>query len=152
MYVLFTVDFENNPLRMNVFNNMLADLPSVGRFMPMIGKYNGKAEHSFICRTEDFDEFIRDTGWIAGQESILHVAQGNKMECWLEYFDDREDVSLGCMHQVCAEEAAQAEAYTYSPSLNCYWIAKEGNPDGSYSRSVNQYRPAPVAALQIAAE
>jgi len=142
MYTIFTIDFENNPHHMNVFSNFIAGLngKATGTFLPMIGSYEGKKEHCFICRTDDFEAYIRGTIYIKGQDSILHVAQGNKMEAWLEYLDDRKDVQLGHMHQVCEEEARASADWTYSPSLNAYWIAKEDNPDGSYARSVAAYR------------
>lgn len=155
-YVIFSIDFENNPVQMNLFHNFLADcrLDSVGEFVPMIGSYKGQKEHSFICRREDFDTYLRDTRWVEKQESILHVASGNKMEATLEYIDGsgRADEPLGCMHQVCREEAYASEAYTYSPSLNAYWIAKQGNPDGSYRRSIQQYRMPVTDEQPIAAE
>ena len=141
-YVIFTIDFENNPHRMNIFMNFIAEkAPDMaGNVLPMIGCYKGKREHSFICREDDFNEFIRNTAFMRGQESILIVASGNKMEAVLEYLSDGRIVGLGCMHEVCKEEAMQAEAWTYRPDLDVYWIAKEGNPDDSYERSVAEFR------------
>jgi hypothetical protein len=155
-YVIFTIDFENNPLRMNVFLNHIAALPRgemQGEIIPMLGCYKGQKEHSFICNAQDFDIHIRGTEFIKGQESILHVASGNKMEAYLEYLADGRTEQLGCMHQVPREEALQSEAYTYRPDMNCYWVAKQGNPDGSYAESVARYRmPATDEQLAVAAE
>ena len=158
--VIFTIDFENNPLRMNVFMNRIAEAKAFGQLrgdiLPMLGKYNGKAEHCFICTLEDFDNHIRGSEYIKRQESILLVASGNKMEVGLEYLATGRVVDLGCMHEVCPEEAAQAPAWSYRPDMGVYWIAKKGNPDDSYARSVKKYRRAPmlspVHAMPIAAE
>lgn len=143
-YVVFTIDFEHNPLKMSVFMNYLADMKREGvikgNVLPMFGKYAGKLENSFIISLDDYRSAVENTRFLDGQESILHAASGNKMECWLEYPADGRTEVLGHMHQVCEEEAKQAEAYTYSPSMNAYWIAKEGNPDNSYRESVAKYR------------
>jgi len=141
-YVIFTIDFEHNPHRQNIFMNYLAERASemVGNVIPMLGSYKGVAENSFICRKDDFDKHLRWSVFLSGQESILHVASGNKMEATLEYLADGSMVPLGCMHQVCKEEAMQAEAYSYRPDLDIYWIAKQGNPDNSYADSVAKYR------------
>lgn len=140
--VIFSIDFENNPLRMNVFKNYCAEIADrmQGHVLDMIGCYNGKREHSFICRMDDFDEFFRGSIFLAGQESIMTVASGNKMEVGLEYLADGRIVDLGCMHEVCEEEAMQASAWSYRPDLKTYWIAKRGNPDDSYAKSVAKYR------------
>lgn len=69
------------------------------------------------------------------------VASGNKMEVGLEYLNGkRKIVDLGCMHEVCREEAMQADAWTYRPDMGVFWIAKKGNPDDSYRKSVAKYR------------
>lgn len=151
MYTLFTIDFENNPFRMNIFNNFIAEKRSEmqGNVVPLIGCYKGQRENSFICRTDDFNDFIRDTAFMAGQESVIHVASGNKMESRLEYLDGTTPgENLGCMHSVCREEALASEAWTHNPLTGDYWIAKQGNPDNSYRNSVAQYRGnAPVIAV-----
>jgi hypothetical protein len=143
-YVIFTIDFEHDPQRMNVFMNYIADCQREGTMqgncLPMLGCYKGKRENSFIIDRDDYLRCISDTRFMAGQESILHVASGNKMEVHIEYLADGRVEFLGSMHQVCREEAEQAEAWTYRPDMKCYWIAKKGNPDNSYSESVARYR------------
>ena len=133
MYTLFTIDFEHNPLRMNVFNNFLrqCEKTSDGNFVPIIGCYKGKLENAFICTQSDFNRFIRGTVYIVGQESVLHIASGNKQEAHLEYLADGRRESLGSMHQVTREEAMASDGWTYRPDLDIYWVAKKGNPDHS---------------------
>lgn len=142
MYTIFTIDFENNPFRMNVFMNYVSSLVNdlKGNVLPMVGCYKGKKEHCFICRTDDFNHHFRHSAYIAGQESILHVAGGNKMETVLEYLDGTTpSKGLGCMHAVCREEAMEADNWTYCPQRKAYWIAKVGNPDNSLKESREKY-------------
>lgn len=131
-FTIFSIDFKNNPLRMNVFMNYLALCKRAGmsgNVIPMIGSYKGQMEHSFICNRSDFDLFIRGTVYIRGQESVLHVASGNKMETHLEFLADGTLVALGSMHEVSREQAMASDAWTYRPDMGVYWVAKEGNPD-----------------------
>lgn len=147
--VIFSIDFENNPLRMNVFKNYVAEHSHMmnGHVLDMIGSYEGKREHCFICRLDDFDQLFRNSAYLAGQESVLLVASGNKMEVGIEYLKDvsryrtkGKVIDLGCMHEVCEEEAKQSPSWTYRPDLKSYWIAKRGNPDDSYAKSVAMFR------------
>lgn len=155
-YVIFTIDFENNPHRMNIFQNYIAEEKRAGRMqgncIPMLGKYKGQKEHCFIIGKDDYLRCISGTRYIEGQESILHVASGNKMEVHIEYLADGRTEGLGCMHSVCREEALQAEAYSHRPDLNRYWIAKPGNPDNSYRESVARFRVPATDEHMMAAE
>jgi hypothetical protein len=141
-YVIFSIDFENNPHRLNIFQNYCHQSRPymVGNVIPCFGKYEGEAEHSFLCAVEDFEDFFRKSIYLKGQESILHVASGNKMEVSIEYLDTGTMHSLGNMHQVTSEEALAAQDYTYLPSTGNYYVCKRGNPDGAYERSVQEYR------------
>lgn len=147
-YVIFSIDNENNPMAMNVFMNHIAEVRRVfntSNLTPCMGSYKGQKENAFIWHVSDFDRYLRGTAYIQNQESVLHVASGNKMEAYLEYLGS--DIGsgpytepAGQMHQVCKEEAMQSEAYTYRPDLNLYWVAKQGNPDGSFRRSKEEYQ------------
>jgi hypothetical protein len=134
MSVIFSIDNENNPLILNQFQGFLAGLELVGGFANCIGIYKGQSEHSWIMDSQDFDAFVRGSHWIAGQESILHVASGNKMESRLEFLADGSKVALGSLHWVTQEEAIAAGDYTYRcpddyfPN-GAYYVARKGNPD-----------------------
>lgn len=129
MYTIFSIDFENNPLRLSIFKAFLAECAMRGAVVPIIGSYKGQTEHSFLCRRDDFEAYIRGTAFMQGQESVLHVASGNKMETTLEYLDGRPSEFLGCMQQVTYEEAMTHDSWSYRPDINIYWVAKPGNPD-----------------------
>lgn len=140
MYAIFSIDGVDNPFNLNIFNNYIAQPCCASRVGIRVGCYKGKKELSYVCSKHVFEEYIRDTIYIAEQESILWVASGNKQEAHLEYLADGRIEPLGCMHSVCREEAEQADAYTMDPKTGNFWIAKEGNNDGSYRRSCEQYR------------
>jgi len=143
-YVIFSIDNEDNPFAMHLFMDyidMVRSRAKTSNLIPCVGSYRGQKENALMWSLKDFNEHIRGTIFVAQQESILHVASGNKMEAELEYLQKPTfNFFIGCMHQVCKEEALASEAYTYRPDLNMYWVAKHGNPDGSYRRSKEAFQ------------
>jgi len=144
-YVIFSIDNEDNPHSMHIFRGyirMVRESYKTSNLIPCVGSYKGKKENAFMWSLQDFNKHIRGSVYVEHQESILHVASGNKMEASLEYLDPDGQFYefLGCMHQVCKEEALASEAYTYRPDLYMYWVAKHGNPDGSYRRSKEAFQ------------
>lgn len=143
-YVIFSIDNEDNPHSMQAFLDTIVDIQiehNTSTMIPCVGSYKGKKEDAFMWSLRDFDDHIRGSVFVKHQESVLHVASGNKMEAELEYLSEQGfRIFLGCMHQVCKEEALASDAYTYRPELNMYWVAKHGNPDGSYRRSKEAFQ------------
>jgi len=144
-YVIFSIDNEDDPFSMRTFMNyidMVRSRAKTSNLIPCVGSYKGQKENAFMWSLKDFNAHIRGSIFVTRQESILHVASGNKMEAELEYLDDAATfrMFIGCMHQVCKEEALVSHAYTYRPDLNMYWVAKHGNPDGSYRRSKEAFQ------------
>lgn len=143
-FVIFSFDNATDPHTANKFANYCAEMQGdmQGFVLPVLGKYNGNLERGAICRSDDFEAFFRGSHFLTNQESILHVAKGNKMEAHLEYLEGSKSAqpgtrtSLGCMHVVCAEEALASDAWTYRPDLDMYWVAKTGNPDNSLKDSM----------------
>lgn len=144
MYTIFCIDFEQNPLRMNVFMNWMQD-QGIG-YKPIIGCYNYGRENAFIVLRDDFEKHIRNHRSIRGQESFLHISGGNKMEAVLEWADNGQLEGLGCLHEVCEEEAMMAPHWSYRPDMKTYWIAKKGNPDKSLAESKAKFQQDAVAA------
>ena len=141
-YVIFSIDNESNPMALKAFEGYIHDIQfdcASDLYTKLVGCYKGQKENAWIWSLEDFNKHLRGRVWIAEQESILHVASGNKMEATLEYLDNTPNVELGCMHQVCRAEALASEAYTYRPDLDIYWVAKHGNPDDSFKRSKKEF-------------
>ena len=134
MSVIFSIDHEASPVIRAAFVAHVSSLPLQGGFVQCLGVYKGQSENAFMMDSDDFNSFIRASRWIANQESILHVASGNKQEARLEFLADSSRVSLGCMHNVEREIALANGDYTfrypdeYFPR-GAWFIAKAGNPD-----------------------
>ena len=145
-YVIFSIDNEDDPSSIYTFAARIGRVRNrakTSNLIPCVGSYKGQKENAFMWSLKDFNDHIRGTIFVAQQESILHVASGNKMEAELEYLQPDAVTThefIGCMHQVCKEEALVSDAYTYRPDLNMYWVAKHGNPDGSYRRSKEAFQ------------
>ena len=134
MSVIFSIDHESNPVIRAAFVAYVSGLPLQGGFAQCLGVYKGQGENSFMMDSGDFAQFIRNSDWIKNQESVLHVASGNKQEAVLDFLSDGSRVSLGNIHNVDREEAIASGDYTfrfpdeYFPR-GAYFIARKGNPD-----------------------
>lgn len=130
MYAIFSIDNWHNPATLNRFLNHFLHHPERrDNLQPVIGVYKGAAEIAFIASPEDFAAIVAGSDWIKGQESVLRVAMGNKMECHLEFADGRDDVPMGHMCEVTEKEAKANGDFTYLPSIGTYYIAADRNPD-----------------------
>ena len=128
-FIIFSVDNEANPINRAAFVSYIANCDKRGACVPVIGCYKGVREFSWIIHKDDFDKYVKNSGFVDNQESFLQVASGNKMETVLLFPASGERVPLGCMHQVDESEALASDAWTYRPDMGVYWIAKSGNPD-----------------------
>lgn len=95
-----------------------------GNMVMCIGAYKGVLEDSFILCVEDFDKFVRNSGYLDNQESVLHV-RGMRMHCEFEYLVSGSKEGSGLLVQVTAQEAFKSDGWTYRPDMNTYWIIKE---------------------------
>lgn len=130
MYAIFSIDNEKNPAVLNQFAAYFWNHPErKDNLLPAIGVYKGQAEHSFIVSPEDWENIVKPSDFIKGQESVLFVAMGNKMECHLEFLATGEILPLGHMCEVSAQEAILSGDFTYLPSTGVYYIAADRNPD-----------------------
>lgn len=134
MSVIFSIDSEANPLIKAAFVAHVSGLPLQGGFVQCIGSYKGAREFAFMMDSGDFAEFVAGSEWIKGQESVLHVASGNKQEATLEFLQSGKMEGIGCMVNVSRDDAMAQDAWTYRfpdeffPD-GAYFIAREGNPD-----------------------
>jgi len=95
-----------------------------GNMVMCIGAYKGVLEDSFILCVEDFNNLVRGSSYLKGQESVLHV-RGMRMHCEFEYLVSGSKESSGLLVQVTAQEAFKSDGWTYRPDMNTYWIIKE---------------------------
>ena len=134
MSVIFSIDGEANPIIRAAFVSFVVNSSRAGGFVQCLGVYKGKGENSFMMDSGDFAAFVRGSDWIKGQESVLHVASGNKQEATLEFLASGDKIGLGNMHNVDREEAIASGDYTYRyPDeylpKGAYFVARAGNPD-----------------------
>lgn len=134
MSVFFSIDNEANPIIRAAFVAHVSALSLAGGFLQCLGVYKGQSEFSFAMDSGDFDQYVKGSEWIKGQESVLHVASGNKQEAILEFLQSGEFVGIGCMKNVSREEAIAAGDYTFRfPDQffpdGAYFVAFDGNPD-----------------------
>ena len=80
-YTIFSIDHAHDLHTMAKFLRLM-DTHEVmqrakGNCKLMIGSYRGKLEYSFITLTEDFETFIKESGYVDGQESMLQMSECN---------------------------------------------------------------------------
>lgn len=120
--VIFAIDNDNDTHVVAKFMRHVDTLRAMGKIDPvvqLVGCYKGKLERSYMMRADQF-EYVRD--YIKGQESILRVPGDVRQPCVLEYLAGSKRVGLGPMREVQASEALQAEAWTYSPVSDKYFV------------------------------
>jgi hypothetical protein len=133
--VIFSIDNGENPNTALLFESSFNNHPKrSSNLTPAYGCYEGATEKSYVCNRKDFNEIVVAWGWVSNQKCVLGVTSCNKAYAQLEYANGDIE-QFGCMHSVTEEEALSSTEYTYRPDLNCYWIAKTGNPDNSFRES-----------------
>jgi hypothetical protein len=126
-YVIFSID-KVSDLRTKAKFLRYIDTQRVMNYMKgtmvlCIGCYKGVLEDSFIIRSDDFDTFVRNSGYVDNQESVLHV-RGKRMHCEFEYLKGGCDGG-GRLIEVTPRTAFNSDGWTYRPDMNTYWIIKE---------------------------
>lgn len=134
MSVIFSIDGEANPIIRAAFVSFVVNSSRAGGFAQCLGVYKGQVENAFMMDSGDFDKLIRGSEWIKWQESVLHVASGNKQEATLEFLISGMKIGLGNMHNVEKDEALASGDFTYRyPDeyfpKGAYFVARAGNPD-----------------------
>lgn len=126
-YVIFSIDNVSDLHTKAKFLRYVDTLRAMnylkGTMKLCIGSYNGILEDSFIIRGDDFERYIRSSGYLDNQESLLHV-RGKGMVCVFEYLVGGLDPA-GRLVQVNASEAMTKSGWTYRPDLNIYWTLEE---------------------------
>lgn len=56
-----------------------------GSIETCLGMYEGVPELSFMCLVVDFDEHIRDSGFVSEQECFLRIPGDTRQPCVLEF-------------------------------------------------------------------
>lgn len=133
-YVIFSIRSESNPMIVTQFKAMWADHFG-SAIRNMIGCWDGLMEHSWMCTTEQFDEFFNAQpvlfhAEVVQQECVLLVSECNKQYCALVGLSPSAVAQdAGCMHVVSREEAIHSKGWTYDPRKKQFWMTKPDNPD-----------------------
>jgi len=132
-YTIFSIDNVSDLHSMAKFLRHVDTLRAMsqlrGNMIQCIGSYKGELEVSFMCRSDDFEAYILNSGYVDNQESILRVSECNKQYAELYFLAEQGRVSIGSLKSVDKATAMGHDAWTYRPDLNTYWIAVDGNPD-----------------------
>lgn len=91
---------------------------------PLMGKYRGQSEYSFISKMSDYP---RIAPWLDEEESILHIHSFNSRDepkATLKYLKAGTEEYLGRMVAVLREEALQHDSWTFDPTYGNYFVCK----------------------------
>lgn len=86
-----------------------------------VGSYKGVLERSYMIPLVDFNNHVRDSGYVSQQESFLHVPGDVRQPCVLEYSDGSRE-SLGAMRQVTKDKVGDYDAWTYVEATGHYFV------------------------------
>lgn len=106
-----------------VINAFKAAMANVGiPAKPLMGRYKGQNEFSFISRMSDYN---RIAPWLNTEESILHIHgydSRDRPRATLRYMQSGREQDLGRMVPVSRDVALRQDAYTYDPIYKAYFI------------------------------
>jgi len=89
---------------------------------PLVGRYKGHDEHSFISRMSDFEAIAP---WLNAEESILHIHgydARDRPRATLRFLAEGREIDLGKMIPVSRDEALSQDSYTYDPTYGAYFV------------------------------
>jgi hypothetical protein len=126
-YVLFSIDRVSDVHTLAKFIRYIDTLEVMnktrGRMKLCFGSWEGMMEQSFIMRQDDFDTFVRNSGYVTDQASFLHVPDDVRQPCVLEY-QDGSRFGVGPMRKVTKDYAMMQKGWTYRPDIDCYYVAE----------------------------
>jgi hypothetical protein len=118
---------EQNIVRTNLLSDMIEDLNIT--FVPVVGRYRGTDENSFLCvpsSREEFEALVSFALDNFGQESVLLNSNGGVLNMargvYLSYAL-RCDMVARRLVRVTEAQALNSDAYTYRPDNQTFWVA-----------------------------
>jgi hypothetical protein len=124
-YVIFSIDKWYDLHTLAKFTRHLDTLRSMGKLEGevklIIGSYEDKPELSFICMQSDFNNFVKDSGYVDNQDSFLYVGDEKGMPARLI---DKEGKMLdgGRLKEVGPLMAFEESSWSYRPDLNKFYV------------------------------
>jgi hypothetical protein len=132
-YTIFSIDnhtdWHTSAKFMRYVDEITAMNKVKGNFIQCVGSWENTIEPSFICRTDDFLNYLLPSGYLDNQSCVLQVSECNKQYAQLLSIPDLVPHYIGSLKCVPKEEALKHSAWTYRPDINQYWITVKENPD-----------------------
>lgn len=125
-YVIFSIDHWYELHTLAKFTRHVDTLRSMGKLegqvFLLIGCYQDRPELSFICTEKDFNDHIRDSNFVNGQKSFLHVGDESKMPAWIKDWEGNtlDSGRLRVRNNVVA--LAEYGDWSYRPDLNIFYV------------------------------
>lgn len=109
--------------RLNEFAAYIVEKDLKRFIKSLIGCYKGAEEPRFCMDIDMFNEHVKPSGFVTGQESYLTVTRCAQHYTTLVYFDeDMPDEGLGRMVEVSEQRAKMEDAWSYDPTQDMYFI------------------------------
>ncbi len=124
-YVLFSIDNADDLRTMAKFLSTMDKLRALdklkGEIKLCIGSYQDVMEYSFLCRKDDFEEHVRNSGFIDNQDSIL-VLEGDDMQASIEFLQENKRIlKMGRLVSVDKDVALTHGGWTYVIESGLYY-------------------------------
>lgn len=104
--VLFAIDDDKNLHSVAKFLRYVDTAKAMGKLIGTvqfaIGKWNGEYEQSYLMYAKDFDEHVRDSGYVNDQDCFLRIPGSTRQPCILDYQGKKYE-PVGKMRQVDTE-------------------------------------------------
>ena len=126
--VIFAIDNNTDLHTVSKFLSHVDKLVAMGKvkgpFVQCIGSYNGELETSYMADERDFINFIKHSGYVDNQESVLYIPGDVRQPCILVFTNGSNTLSLGAMEQIPAIEAMACHSWTYVIETGSYFTTK----------------------------
>ena len=123
--VIFAIDNNTNTHTVAKFMRYLDTVRAMrkmnGTVTHCIGYWEGTLEPSYMMDQTDFDVHVKDSGFVDGQDCVLHVPGDTRQPCTIVEPNGTQH-SVGPMREVTASEAMKAAAWTYVQATGKYFV------------------------------
>tara|TARA_R110000772_G_scaffold190081_1_gene300956 strand:- start:102 stop:503 length:402 start_codon:yes stop_codon:yes gene_type:complete len=94
-----------------------------GNVISCIGAYDGLLEPSYIMDKRDFNEVVKNSGYVDNQECILEIPSDTRQPCTLLY-KNGDVKSVGAMYSISKEDAMSVTSWKYVMETGTYYTTK----------------------------
>lgn len=119
--IIFSIDNVENAQVLGKFLYKMSQEKALGNMdaiTPLIGKYEGRLEYSFMANSKDLEKILP---YMGNQETVLLVPGDVRQPCFLWYLGTTRQDKLGPMKEVSWVEASALDAYSYVLETGKYY-------------------------------